>query len=181
MALTRRRVTRACTLQMRRDIEVGPSTAQVAREPDRPPNQSGKWRREHAKDAEHAFAGNGHRDKEAARIADLDRLVGRFTMASAVFKNAVAPLAAPPHERTDTRGRCWLTCAPRMPSPRARSRLHAGATWWRCPGELTPVASLARSPKTRPGGVAISAHAARSHGPVLASATSRTSGHGAVS
>jgi transposase len=66
MALKRRRFTREFKRQVLREIEVGKSIAQAAREHAIHPNQIGKWRREHARYAEQAFAGNGHRDKEEA-------------------------------------------------------------------------------------------------------------------
>jgi transposase len=80
MALSRRRFTREFTLQLLREIHAGRSIAEVARAYEIHPNQIGQWRREHAKYAEQAFAGNGHRYTEAAHIADLERMVGRLTM-----------------------------------------------------------------------------------------------------
>ena len=67
--------------------------------------QIGKWRREHAKYAAQAFAGNGHRYKEEARSADLERMVGRLTMENAFLKKALSHLEAQQHGRTDKRGR----------------------------------------------------------------------------
>jgi transposase-like protein len=109
MALNRRRFTCEFKLQVLRAIEVGKSMARVAREHEIHPNQIGKWRREHAQYAEQAFAGNDHRYKAEARIADLARMVSRLTMENAFLKKALAPLEAQQHERTDKRGRCWLT------------------------------------------------------------------------
>ena len=79
--------------------------AQAAREHEIHPHQIGKWRREHAKYAAQAFAGNGHRYKEAARIADLERMVGCLTMEHAFLKKALSHLEAQQHGRTDKRGR----------------------------------------------------------------------------
>jgi transposase len=109
MALSRRRFTREFKLQLLREIQAGTSIAEVARADEIHPNQIGQWRREHAKDAEQAFAGNGHRDKEAAHIADLERMVGRLTMENDFLKKALRHLEAPQHERTDRRGSCWQT------------------------------------------------------------------------
>jgi transposase len=105
MALKRRRFTREFKLQVLREIEVGKSIAQVAREHEIHPNQIGKWRREHAQYAAQAFAGNGHRYKEEARIADLERMVGCLTMENAFLKKALSHLEAQQHGRTDKRGR----------------------------------------------------------------------------
>ena len=54
-----------------------------------------------------AFAGEEQRSQEAARIAELERLVGRLTLESEIAKKAaglLSPLLSPP--------------APRVPTPR---------------------------------------------------------------
>jgi transposase len=104
MALRRRRFTREFKLQLLREIRAGKSIAEMARAYEIHPNQIGKWRREHAKYAEQAFAGNGHQYKESAHIADLERMVGRLTMENDFLKKALLHLEAQQHERTDRRG-----------------------------------------------------------------------------
>jgi len=45
-----------------------------------------KWRTAHREYAERAFAGNGNRYCDEARIAELERLVGQLTMENALLK-----------------------------------------------------------------------------------------------
>ena len=62
--------------------------AEVARADQLPPNPSGTWRRDHAKDAAPAVAGHGHPDNASAPLADRERRVGRLTLEHDVFTTA---------------------------------------------------------------------------------------------
>jgi transposase len=105
MALKRRRFTREFKLQVLREVEAGKAIAQVGREYEIHPTLIGKWRRDYTKYADQAFAGNGHRYKDEAHIADLERLVGRLTMENEFLKKVLLHLEAQQHERTDRRAR----------------------------------------------------------------------------
>lgn len=94
MALKRRRFTREFKLQILREIEAGKSIAQAAREHELHPNLITRWRSLHSEYAQQAFAGNGNHYKQEARIAELERLVGRLTLENDFLKKVLAHLEA---------------------------------------------------------------------------------------
>ena len=99
MSLKRRRFTREFKLQILREVESGKSVASVSREHEIHPNLIGKWQRVHRKYAEEAFAGNGHLYKEEARVAQLERMVGRLTMENEFLKKVLSRLEADKERR----------------------------------------------------------------------------------
>ena len=102
MALNRRRFTRDFKLQVLREIEAGKSIAQAAREHELHPNLITRWRSLQARYAQQAFAGNGNHYKQEARIAELERLVGRLTLENDFLKKALSHLEAR-QKKTDTK------------------------------------------------------------------------------
>jgi len=92
MSLKRRQFTREFKLQVIREIEAGKSLAQAAREHQLHPNLINRWRHQHERYAERAFAGNGHAYTDEARVAELERMVGRLTMENALLKKALLRL-----------------------------------------------------------------------------------------
>jgi transposase len=92
MALKRRRFTREFKLQVLREIEAGKSIAQAAREHELHPNLITRWRGLHSEYASEAFAGNGNHYKQEARIAELERMVGRLSLENDVLKKALSLL-----------------------------------------------------------------------------------------
>src|ERR1044071_8663061 len=94
MALKRRRFTREFKLQVLREIEAGKSIAQTAREHQLHPNLITRWRTLHAEYASQAFAGNGNHYQQEARVAELERMVGRLTLENDFLKKALSHLEA---------------------------------------------------------------------------------------
>lgn len=94
MALKRRRFTRGFMLQVLREIETGKTIAQAARQHELHPNLITRWRTLQAQYAQQAFAGNGNHYKQEARIAELERLVGRLTFENDFLKKALLHLEA---------------------------------------------------------------------------------------
>ena len=94
MALKRRRFNRDFKLQVLREIESGKTIAQAAREHDIHPNLITRWRSLRDQYSLQAFAGNGNTYKLEARIAELERMVGRLTMENDFLKKALALLEA---------------------------------------------------------------------------------------
>ena len=94
MSLKRRRFTREFKLQVLREVESGKSVASVSREHEIHPNLIGKWQKAHRKYADKAFAGNGHLYKEEAKIAQLERMVGRLAMENDFLKKVLSRLEA---------------------------------------------------------------------------------------
>jgi len=62
------------------------SQAQAAREYQVTENTISKWRKQHRKYNDRAFAGRGHAYTDEARVAELERMVGRLTMENDLFK-----------------------------------------------------------------------------------------------
>ena len=94
LALKRRQFTREFTLQVVREVEAGKPLVQIAREYQIHPTVVRRWQKEHQQYAERAFAGYGHTDKDEARIAELERLIGQLTMENAWLKKALLRLEA---------------------------------------------------------------------------------------
>ena len=92
MALKRRRFTREFKLRVVREVEAGKSIAQAAREHEVHPHLITRWRSEFGKYAEKAFAGNGNRYKDEARVAELERMVGRLAMENEFLKKVLSRL-----------------------------------------------------------------------------------------
>lgn len=94
MALKRPRFTRDFKLQVLREIEADKSIAQAAHEHEIHPNLISRWRSLRDQYAGQAFARNGYTYKLEARIAELERMVGRLTMENDFLKKALALLEA---------------------------------------------------------------------------------------
>ena len=60
MTLKKRQFTGDFKLHILREIEAGKSLAQAAREYQLHPTLINKWKQQHARYAEHTFAGHGH-------------------------------------------------------------------------------------------------------------------------
>jgi transposase len=76
-----------------REIESEKSLAQVSRENGIHPSLVVKWKQEYLANPENAFSGNGRVYKEQARMAELERLVGRLYAENEFFKKkALSPL-----------------------------------------------------------------------------------------
>ena len=77
MGLSRRQFTKEFKLAAVRRLEQGVSIAEVARGVEVNPNVLHRWRRELRDYGVRAFRGNGQRRAEEARVAELERKVGR--------------------------------------------------------------------------------------------------------
>jgi transposase len=99
MALKRRQFTREFKLQVLREIEAGKSLAQAAREHQVHPTLLGRWQKQHAQYAQHAFSGNGQAYTQEARIAALERKIGQLTMENDLLKKALLRFEAQERSR----------------------------------------------------------------------------------
>ena len=91
MALKRRQFTREFKLQVVREVDAGKPMAQVARQHQLNPTVA-KWRKQLRQYPQTAFAGHGHAYTDEARVAELERIVGRLTMENDLLKKALALL-----------------------------------------------------------------------------------------
>jgi len=80
MSLKRRQYTKEFKQQALRELDAGMPLAQVAREHAVSAKLLQRWHEEYAEYGEEAFAGNGRSYKDQARIAELERCVGRQTL-----------------------------------------------------------------------------------------------------
>jgi transposase len=102
MGLKRRRFTREFKLEVVKEVEAGKSVAQAAREHQIHPHLITRWRSETARYADKSFAGNGNRYKDEARVAELERMVGRLTMENEFLKKVLSRLE---EQRAQEKGR----------------------------------------------------------------------------
>ena len=94
MSLKRRKFTKEFKLSVIREIEAGKSHAEVARTHQINPNTITRWRKQLHQYQDQAFAGNGHAYTSEARVAELERMVGRLTMENDFLKKVVTTLEA---------------------------------------------------------------------------------------
>lgn len=94
----RRKFTREFKLQVLAQIAAGKSVAQAAREHQLHPTLIGRWQKQHRQYQDRAFAGNGHSYTDEARLAELERMVGRLTMENDLLKKALQRLEALSHK-----------------------------------------------------------------------------------
>lgn len=94
----RRKFTREFKLQVMAEIAAGKSIAQAAREHQLHPTPIGRWQKQHRQYSDRAFAGNGRSYTDEARIAELERMVGRLTMENDLLKKALQRLESLSHK-----------------------------------------------------------------------------------
>jgi len=93
MAVKRRTFSRDFKLQVVREVTAGKSQAEVAREHQLNLHMLTRWCREHRKYKDRAFPGNGlSGPNPEARIAALERMVGRLTMENDLLKKVLQKL-----------------------------------------------------------------------------------------
>ena len=92
VSVKRRIFTREFKLQVIREVELGKTQAQAAREYQITETTISKWRKQHRKYSERAFAGRGRAYTDEARTAELERMVGRLTMENDLLKKLLEKL-----------------------------------------------------------------------------------------
>ena len=78
MVGTRHNYSREFKLAILAQVDSGIPLAQVARENGLHPALVGRWKKEFMDNPENAFSGSGHPYKEQARVAELERMVGKL-------------------------------------------------------------------------------------------------------
>jgi transposase-like protein len=92
---TKRRIfTREFKLRVIREVESGKSQAEVARAYQLTDQAIAKWRRDHHRYQQKAFAGHGHAYTDDARVSELERKVGQLTMENDFLKKLLQKLEA---------------------------------------------------------------------------------------
>ncbi|MBU4490947.1 MAG: transposase [Euryarchaeota archaeon] len=75
---TRKRHSREFKISILRELESGKNLAQLSRENNIHPTMISRWRTEFEENPDAAFSGNGNTYKDAARIEELEQLVGQL-------------------------------------------------------------------------------------------------------
>lgn len=84
--------TREFKVSLMRELESGRSMAELCRMYELHPSLVGRWRRQWRNNPELAFSGRGKASTSTARIAELERLVGRLYAKNALLKKALSGL-----------------------------------------------------------------------------------------
>ena len=92
MKRKRRRFSREFKISILREIENGTKQAEVCRKYDIHPVMVNRWRKEYHKYPDTAFSGRGNLYKEDARIAELERLVGKLYAENDFLKKVLSTL-----------------------------------------------------------------------------------------
>jgi transposase len=92
MSIARRQYSREFKLQVLREIEAGKSIPQASREYEISSSLISKWKRMLKDNPKDAFAGSGNTYKHEAKIAEMERLIGRQAMEIAFLKKALERL-----------------------------------------------------------------------------------------
>jgi transposase len=92
MAVKRRTFSRDFKLQVVREVEAGKSQAQIAREHRISQTLISRWCRQHRRYKDRAFKGKGHAYTDDARVAALERMVGKLTMENDLLKKVLQKL-----------------------------------------------------------------------------------------
>jgi len=89
MGQTRRSFTRNYKLSVLAEIDSGKPLMQVAREHGIHANVVTRWKHEYSKNPDTCFSGNGNTYKDEARIAKLERIVGKLYAENEFLKNII--------------------------------------------------------------------------------------------
>lgn len=78
MGKVRRKFDKEFKLSVVRELDAGKDSAAVSREHEIRQDLAWRWRREFRKNPKHAFAGKGVSSTAEARLAEMERLVGKL-------------------------------------------------------------------------------------------------------
>ena len=92
MKRKRRTFSREFKITVIREVENGTKQAEVCRKYDIHPVMVNRWRNEYHKYPDAAFSGKGYLYKEDARIAELERMVGKLYAENTFLKKALSAL-----------------------------------------------------------------------------------------
>jgi transposase len=92
MGKVRKKYSREFKLQVLREFDSGKGLAELCREHGVSRFLVSRWRREYEANPGVAFAGNGNVCKDAARVAELERIVGELYAENRFLKQALEAL-----------------------------------------------------------------------------------------
>ncbi len=86
MSKKRRQFSREFKLQVIREIESGVPAAQISRQHQINESLLHKWKKQYRQNPQDAFSGPGRASTEEAKIADLERTIGKLYLENAFLK-----------------------------------------------------------------------------------------------
>lgn len=92
MTRQRRTFTKEFKLERIRELETGKSLAEIGREYNIHPSQLLRWKDEYYKNPKQSFSGNGNIIKDNAKIAELERIVGKLYAENEFLKKVLKNL-----------------------------------------------------------------------------------------
>ena len=109
MAKRKPSYTRDFKLAILAQVENGVPAAQVARENGLHPALVFRWKNEYLENPEKAFAGPGNPYKDQAKIAELERMVGRLYSENEFLKKTIASMKELIDEKKERDKQCGNT------------------------------------------------------------------------
>ena len=88
----RRQFSREFKIQVIREIESGTPIAQVARQHQIHESLIHKWRQQYQRDPENAFGGPGRAASQEAKVAELERTLGKLYLENQFLKKTLQRL-----------------------------------------------------------------------------------------
>jgi transposase len=92
MGIQRRKFSKEFKIQIIHEIENGTSVAQISRQHEIQESMIHKWRKQYQQNPANAFSGNGKISSQEARIAQLERILGKLYLEKEFLKKTVEHL-----------------------------------------------------------------------------------------
>ena len=92
MSIQRRKFTKEFKIQLIHEIKNGTSIAQLSRQHKINDSMIHKWRKQYEQDPENAFSGNGNTSSQEAKIAQLERTIGKLYLEKEFLKKTLEHL-----------------------------------------------------------------------------------------
>jgi transposase len=89
MSIQRRKFTKEFKIQIIREIDNGTPVAQLSRQHQIQESLIHKWRKQFSKDPVHAFSGNGIPSTQEAKMAQLERTIGKLYLENEFLKKTI--------------------------------------------------------------------------------------------
>jgi len=92
MSTQRRKFSKEFKMQIIHEIKNGTSIAQISRQHQIHDSMIHKWRRQYEQDPGNAFSGNGNISSQEAKIAQLERTIGKLYLEKEFLKKTLEHL-----------------------------------------------------------------------------------------
>jgi len=92
--MEKRQFTKEFKVRVMQELAAGRSPADICREHEIKPDAISRWKKEYARDPEHAFSGKGNPSTMEARNAELERKIGQLYLENEFIKKVNTKLQA---------------------------------------------------------------------------------------